>query len=356
MSTEDSSPAGALIAIGVCGALGVAGLAAAVGAVVPAVGDVVNVRSTGVGGMIGYLVGAVLFGSPAVLGVIALRRKQVPAGPAAMAASPVIPLPDGPGLAARWLAAVPLMLISAFLPFLGQKLLIAWSEGTGFWAEVSGNWQPACVPALVVAGFLLKRTAFGSWPAACRYSALVVLVPATMISTSFGRPLDWVRDIAAAAVLVWLSHEVARLTLRVLTRPVAMDVVGSRLEIVFPLPGQRPRLRVKHDRLVLDRLHQYPWLAMIDTDTTRIGLPWGKIRDVQVDVQHTDRTWTPVDGETTTIRVPAGPAVRITGGDGTWLVPVGSEQTAHSVIAVIRNRSAAPAAGSAAGPLSSTTG
>ena len=75
-----------------------------------------------------------------------------------------------------------------------------------------------------------------------------------------------------------------------------------------------------------------------------------------VDVQHTDRTWTPVDGETTTIRVPAGPAIRITGGDGTWLVPVGSDQAAHTVIAVIRNRSAAPAAGSAAGPLSSTTG
>lgn len=351
MSTEDSSPAGALIAIGVCGALGVAGLVAAVGAVVPAVGDVVHVRSTGVGGLIGYLVGAVLFGSPAVVGVLALRRKQAPVEPAVMAARPVVPLPDGRGLVARWLAAVPLMLISAFLPFLGQKLLVAWTEGTdsaGFW-----NWQPACVPALVVAGFLLKRTAFGSWPAACRYSALVVVVPATMISTSFGRPLDWVRDIAAAAVLVWLSHEVAELTLRVLTRPVAMDVVRSRLEIVFPLPGQRPRLRVKHDRLVLDRLHQYPWLAMIDSDTTRIGLPWGKIRDAQVDVQHTDRTWTPVDGETTTIRIPAGPAVRITGGDGTWLVPV---QNPHTVVAVIRNRSAAPAAGSAAGPLSSTTG
>lgn len=355
--SEEGSPAGALVTVGVCGVLGVAGLAAAVGAVVPAVGDAMNLKSTGVGGMLGYLLGAALFGSPAVFGVLALRRRRVAgqaptAAPAALAGRPVVALPDGPGLTARWLAATPLMLLSAFAPFVGQKMVTAWSQAAddttfagAFWAEVTGNWAPACLPALIVAGFLLWRTAFGSWPAACRYAALAVLIPATLITVALEEPLTWLRDAAVAAGLVWLSHELAVLTLHVLTRPVAEDVVRSRLEIMFPLPGQRPRLRVKHDRLVLDRLHQYPALAMFDSDTTRIALPWREIRDAQVDEQHVDRTWTPVDGETTTIRVPAGPAVRITAGDGTWLIPVGTELTAHTIVAVVRNRSAAPARG-----------
>ena len=349
---EETSPAGAFVAIGVCGLLGVLGLAAAVGAVVPAVGDAMNLRSAGAGGMLGYLFGAVFFGSPAVVGVVALRRRRVAepapaAGATALAGRPVVALPDGPGLTARWCAAVPLMLLSAFVPFIGQKVAAPFAQGAPgeFWAEVADNWQLACLPALLVAGFLVWRTSFGAWPAACRYSALVVVVPATLITVALEEPLDWLRDAAVAAGLVWLSHELARLTLHVLTRPVAMDVVRSRLEIVFPLPGQRPRLRVKHDRLVLDRLHQYPALAMVDSDTTRLALPWREIRDAELDGQHVDRMWTPVDGETTTIRVPSGPAVRITGGDGTWLVPVGGEPTAHTVIAVIKNRCAAPATG-----------
>lgn len=361
--SEETGPVGVLVAVGVC-AVGVVGLAMAIGAVVPAVGDAMSVKSTGIGGMFGYLFGAVLFGSPSVLGLRALRRHRtaervLAAQPrdeqAALAGRPIVPLPDGLGLTARWLVAVPLMLLSVSLPYVGQKVLTAWrwvssderpldfgQSGrtfTGeFWAALSENWQLAALPVLVMAGFLVRRTAFGAWPSACRYTALIILVPAILISLSLEKPAVWLRDAAVAAVLIWLSYSLARLTLHVLTRPVACDVVRSTLEILFPLPGQRPRLRLKHDRLVLDRLHQYPWLSWFDDGPNRLVLPWREVRDAQLDEQHDDRSWVPIEGQSRTVAVPAGPAVRITGGDGTWLVPTDTELTAHTIVAVIKNR------------------
>ncbi len=139
-----------------------------------------------------------------------------------------------------------------------------------------------------------------------------------------------------AVGLLWLTHGLGRKTVHVLTRPVAADVVGSRLELPFRLPGQgflppRPRLRIQHDRLLLDRLRRG------QRDVGRLVLPWHTIEEVQVDLRAVAGEWPPAD-RTRPIVVPAGPAVRIRGDGQDWLLPFDDEPEARTVVAAITAR------------------
>src|SRR5687767_8855023 len=109
---ERTSSAGLLIATGLCCLLGLVAVVMALGAVVPVLGDAMNVESRGVGGMIGYLFGALFFGGIGLFGLAAGRRRERdrPRGAPLQDNLPVAPellLPAGPGLTARWLGAVP---------------------------------------------------------------------------------------------------------------------------------------------------------------------------------------------------------------------------------------------------------
>lgn len=348
---------GGLVAVGVlCGLLCVLSLALAVGAVVPAVGEALNVERSGVGGLLGYLVATCFFGLPTLVVVGVLRAGRVAApvasGPGAFASRPAMPLPDGPGLAARWAVAVPLMLLSAFLPWFGNVALTAWwsLSFTVLLPDV-GNPDPtytdelvdgldatlpvAAVPALVVAFFLLRRTVFAPWPTACVLAGAFVLLPGAFlpIATASGSVPGGV----FAVGLLWLTFGLSRLTVHVLSRPVAADVVGSRLELPFRLPGQgflppRPRLRIQHDRLVLDRLR------VRQRDVGRLVLPWHAIEEVQVESRAVAGEWPPAADRTRPIAVPAGPAVRIRGDGQDWLLPFDDEPTARTVVAAITAR------------------
>ena len=246
--------------------------------------------------------------------------------PATPAGKPVVPLPDGPGLTSRWVVAVPLMVLAAFGPWVGALVLATWTD-------LATGWQQAILPAAVTAGFLLWRNRMTSWPTACFVVALFtvglgLLVPLAVDDLSGSLP-----DIAFGVAIIWLGYEVGRLAEYVLSRPVAADVVGSRLEISFRLPGQRPRLRVQDARLVLDRLG-----GLRQGSTSRVVIPWRALVDVRVEDQREDTTWTPVGRRTRSVEVPAGPAVRIEGRDQTWLLPAASELVARNIVAVITAR------------------
>lgn len=332
MSDDDSGSGAILAGAGLFLAIGLISLAMAVGAVVPAVGDVMNVETTGVGGVIGYLFATAFFGGPGLLMLMLWRRNQR-ARPdddwepsARLVDQRIMPLPAGPGLAVRWLAAVPLMVLAMALPFVGFAAITAWSSVAfgaslsdfgelSFLAEFTENlgqtWQTLFVPAAVLVGFLLRRTRMAAWPTAVVWVAGWLLVPTTFIGTAMSdAPLP---DIAFAVGLAWLTYELARAAVRILSRPVAQDVVGSELEIPYQLPGRRIRLRVQRDRLVLDRL------TASKDGTKRLVMKWSDVRDVDLLDLEEEQSWA---AGPATIDVPAGPALRIVDAKQKWLIPV----------------------------------
>lgn len=113
--------------------------------------------------------------------------------------------------------------------------------------------------------------------------------------------------------LAWLSYELARAVVRILSRPVAEDVVRSDLEIPYQLPGRRVRLRLQHDRLVLDRL------TTSKNGTKRLTMQWSDVREAELLELDKELSWA---AGPATIEVPPGPALRIVSAKQKWLIPV----------------------------------
>lgn len=240
----------------------------------------------------------------------------------------IMPLPDGPGLLVRWLAAVPLMVLSVGLPFVGFAAVTAWSSvsfgamlsafgepAPTFLAEFAENltssWQAMFLPAAVVLGFLVRRTRMAAWPTAVLWVTGWMLVPTVLIGTATSNAA--LADAAFAIGLAWLSHELSRAVVRILSRPVAEDVVHSELEIPYQLPGRRIRLRVQRDRVVIDRL------TSSKDGTRRLVMRWSDVREAELFDQPENRSWA---AGPATIEVPAWPVLRIVGATQTWLIPV----------------------------------
>lgn len=333
MSDDDSGSAAILAGAGLFLAIGLISLAMAVGAVVPAVGDVMNVDTPGIGGVLGYLFATAFFGGPGVLMLTMWRRNQR-ARPdddwepsARLVDQRIMPLPDGPGLLLRWLAAVPLMVLAVGLPFLGFAAITAWSsvsfgsklaefggEQPGFLAEFGDNlttWQTLFLPAAVLVGFLVRRTRMAAWPTAVLWVTGWMLFPTMFIGTVTSDAV--LPDLAFAIGLAWLTYELSRAAVRILSRPVAEDVVGSELEIPYQLPGRRIRLRVQRDRLVLDRL------TSSKDGTKKLVMNWSDVREAELLDQPEELSWA---AGPATIEVPEGPTLRIVGAKQKWLIPV----------------------------------
>jgi hypothetical protein len=232
-----------------------------------------------------------------------------------------VQLPSGPGLGARWSVALPLMLVSTVLPLFGQLTLSAWTSvsfdlvldgpGPTFWAAF---WDDAdefsgalAIPAVALLVFLVRRSMFAVWPKVCLWTSVWMVGPAMLFSSLLDHSADLLPNLSLGAGLILLNHQLGRLTLWVLSRPVARDLVLSTLEIPYQVPGSRLRLRVKPDRLVLDRLKS-------GDRTTRKVIRWSELRSARLTELAEPTTWQAV-------AVPAGPVLRITGGDE-WLIPV----------------------------------
>ncbi len=335
MKDDDSRSGAVLAGAGLFLVLGLISLGMAVGAVVPAFGEALNFDGRGIGYMFGSLFGTAFFGLPGVL----LARSWWRAKPAnsddwepsaRLVEQRVMPLPEGPGLTVRWVVAVPLMVLAVGLPYVGFSAVTAWSSvafgaslpdfsgsepDPSFLAEFGDNlstgWKTLFVPAAVLVGFLLWRSRMAAWPTAVLWVAGWLLIPAVLLGSAVGD--SSLPDIAFAVGLAWLSYELARAAVRILSRPVAEDVVGSGLEIPYQLPGRRIRLRVQRDRLMLDRL------TSSKDGTKRLVMKWSDVRDVELLDLEQEQSWA---AGPATIDVPAGPALRIVSAEQKWLIPV----------------------------------
>ena len=190
-------------------------------------------------------------------------------------------LPDGPGLAVRWAMAVPLMLVTAFGPVAVVAVYRAWSDlafdellesrqqsflsfDDAFRENLPGTWPLALLPLGLTIGFLLRRNRMASWPTA----TLAERRGGARARRGRG-PVHGGDDPVApkaallGAVLV-ACFLLGRAAEYVLSRPVATDIVRSRLEIAMRLPRQLPRLRIQENRLVLDRLRRQSEPAGVD--------------------------------------------------------------------------------------------
>lgn len=353
MKDDDTRSGAVLAGAGLFLVLGLVSLGMAVGAVVPAFGAALNFDGRGVGYMFGSLFGTAFFGLPGVL----LARSWWRAKPAKLpddwepsarlVEQRVMPLPEGPGLFARWVAAVPLMVLAVGAPFVGFAAVTAWSSMSfgaslpdfgqprdqptfaGEFTENLGNgWQALFLPAAVLLGFLVRRTRMAAWPMAVLWVAGWMLIPAVLIGTVSSDAM--LADLAIAVGLYWLSYELARAVVRILSRPVAEDLVESELEIPYSLPGRRIRLRLQRDRLVLDRL------TTDKEGTKRLTMGWPDVREVELLDQPKELSWA---AGPATIEVPAGPVLRIASAEQKWLIPV-PEYLGESLTSVITLRAA----------------
>lgn len=351
-SGADDSGGGTMLAgAGLFIVLGLISLGMAVGAVVPAFGEYLNFDGRGIGYMLGSLFGTAFFGVPGVL-MLKLWRRNQRARPAddwepsaRLAEQRVMPLPEGPGLVVRWLTAVPLMVLAVGLPFVGFAAITAWSSmsfgellsdfgkpAPSFSAEFGENltsmWQTLFLPVAVLVGFLVRRTRMAAWPTAVLWVAGWMLVPTVLIGTAMSDAA--LSDVAFGVGLFWLSYELARAAVRILSRPVAEDIVGSELEIPYQLPGRRIRLRVQRDRLVLDRL------TTNKEKKKQLVMRWSDVREAELLDQPKDLSW---EAGPATIEVPAGPALRIVSAEQKWLIPV-PEYLGECLTSVITHRAA----------------
>jgi hypothetical protein len=119
------------------------------------------------------------------------------------------------------------------------------------------------------------------------------------------------------------GYGLVRLAVRVLSRPLAADLVASGMEIPFPLRGPG-RLRVQHDRLVLDAGH------------SRVGIDWADLGR---------RVWSePVARESRAalpygigLELTGGPVLHVAGAGQSWTLPV-READVAGMVAVIKGR------------------
>lgn len=247
----------------------------------------------------------------------------------------------GPGLTYRWLAAVPLMLVATALPVLGGLVLRAWvgvsstiifpDEDPPTFAEEFGDALGVVTPTAVAAAvvtlvFLVRRSMFAAWPAACVWLVALGMGPTVLYGDVFSGSGVTLPNLSLALGVACLNYWLGRAALWVLSRPVATDLVESTLEIPYTLPGSFVRLRVKHDRLVLDRL------GLTGADKTRLRkvIKLGALREVKLTHQAEPTRWkvratatlddTPAKSKT--IEVPAGPVLRIVASKEKWLIPI----------------------------------
>lgn len=334
MGEVRTNKAGKLVASVVCCALAAISVLLAVGAVVPAIGDVMAGDNTGVGAMFGYLVGALFFGGFGVVGLLAVRRdrrrlavlSQRPAEPLPMTAGVV--LPAGPGLPVRWLGAAPLMVLAMLLPTVGELTISAWSSVAfndsfslgdpqptfwdEFWENAGYLGYVAALPLVVLVVFLVRRT-FVSWPKACLWVSGWIVLPGLLLTSMFNPGGEILPNLAFGAGVVLLSWGLGRAALWLLSRPVARDLALSDMEIPYKVPGSRARLRVQRDRLLLDRLRA-------EEGNVHKEIRWADLQAVRLEHVTTPSSW--IASGYTNIKVPAGPALRVLGRDDEWLLPV----------------------------------
>lgn len=226
--------------------------------------------------------------------------------------------------------ATPLICVVLVLPTFGQAAVHAWRDvnqgaDAGFPHLVSTNLQgygllTFVISLFVLFGFLVARlTYFAAWPRACLVLGILAIFTAVAAQKQMSLPGVGV-GIGLAVTNFWLG----KVTVLCITRPIAVDVADSPVDIPYRLPGVATRLRVQEERLRLE-------LPRAVFATMRLK----DLRGVTFELLREHLTWQPTPA--VTMDVPPGPVVRLCWADREWLLPVDdADGEALSIAIVIR--------------------
>ncbi len=245
-------------------------------------------------------------------------------------AEPLTELRKGPGLGLRWLMATPLICVVLVLPTFGQAAVQAWRDvnqgaDAGFWHLVSTKLQghgllTFVISLFVLFGFLVARlTHFAAWPRACLVLGILAIFTAIAAQKQMSLP-----GVGVGICLAGINYGLGKLTVLCMTRPIAVDIAESPVDIPYRLPGVATRLRVQEERLRLELPR-----AVFAT------MPLKDLRGVTFEWLREHLTWQPTPA--VTMDVPPGPVVRLYWADREWLLPVNeADGEALSIAIVLR--------------------
>ncbi len=193
---------------------------------------------------------------------------------------------------------------------------------------------------ITLVGLWWHRRRLPMWRVWSRWAAFpgvfYALFQGLQIAGDRGRPIALL--IAAGLVVVcWALGEAVVL---VLTRPVTSALVGSKLEIPFPLRGLKARLCVREDRLVLDSL-----TSRRKRSRDVVAVPWTTLRSIELVEVDQEMTCTVFvfsaskEANARTFDVRPGPALHVIGTARELLVPVTAE-AGRTALAAVEARSA----------------
>ncbi|SDJ27931.1 hypothetical protein SAMN05192558_11457 [Actinokineospora alba] len=260
--------------------------------------------------------------------------------------------------------AIFLMVIGLVIPYVIYAVLRAWDHRRSerFWAGLVNEpvvHDDSVVYALgelretLAAGLIwwlaltfvlvARRRSSGSWTRILgAFSLMGYFFVALGSMVTFNRNLEgsfgFVLGLLTLAATVIVCGSMHRLAVLVMTRPVAGDLIRSGLEIPFRVRGQRARLRVQHDRVVMDhlssRFKRGPATAMSFDELRVVGLgELAKASSLKVVVDSS----TDILGESVRLPLSPGPALWLVGSTRQWVVPV-DERDGRRAVAVIEQR------------------
>jgi hypothetical protein len=246
----------------------------------------------------------------------------------------------------RRTAGLALIAVTATLALTVAARLGAWENelaGRGAVEPTSASELPYGAVAfwvITLIGLRWHRRRLPMWRVWSRWAAFpgvfYALFQSLQIAGDHGRPIALL--IAVGLVVVcWVLGEAVVL---VLTRPVTSALIGSKLEIPFPLRGLKARLCVREDRLVLDSL-----TSRRKRSRDVVAVPWTTLRSIELVEVDQEMTCTVFlfsaskEANARTFDVRPGPALHVIGTARELLVPVTAE-VGRTVLAAVEARSA----------------
>jgi hypothetical protein len=301
MAQDDESGSAATLAfILLLALLGLGSLAVAVGSLVPAVANLLPAGAGRLNGWVGLAFAAVLLGGAVAGALFWWRSRLMPLD--VESGSVANSLPRGPGLTVRWLVAVPLMILSVALPKMALVSLAAYeSEASELPDLLLAEWVTPAIMAGQLVFLVWARAHLRLWPVIVLWSsAWIILI--NVVATDL-----YVSTLPLTAGVYWLSYELMRAAVRVLSWPPTEDVARSTLEVIYKPRGQRHRLHVQNEQLLLTGIPDQPDRHM----------RWPKIDEISI------------------VRQEGAVALRIVSGDDEWNVPTTELVGQHLVLTIL---------------------
>jgi hypothetical protein len=175
-------------------------------------------------------------------------------------------LPDGPGLARRWLVATQLMTVGLLAPIVLADVLSGWqnwaSRRSASVSEVVGQFAPGVAiwsGFALVAGLVaiaVSRFEVTAWPKICLLTMLPSLVAFVAIGAGSGLASDnrayllFLLDIPLVAGLAAAGYLLVRAGVHRLIEPAGKDTIATGLDVRVPL-REGASLLLRHDRMVI---------------------------------------------------------------------------------------------------------